>query len=64
MTDTPTRVVTAPEVRAAKKYLERRGFDTEEISPRRFAMAAKEGDVSFATTLQHLSDRAADDGDE
>jgi len=60
---TESRNVTAPEVRAAKKYLERRDLNTE-ISPRRFALAAKEGNTSFATTLRRIADRADEDGNE
>jgi|TARA_R110002020_G_C15994799_1_gene749668 hypothetical protein len=46
--------VAAAEIRAAKKYLERKGFRSSEISPRQFAQAAKELDKSFNETLQIL----------
>ena len=35
------RSVTAAEIRAAKKWLNRRDITTKEISPRKFARAAK-----------------------
>ena len=47
--------VAAAEIRAAKKYLERKGFETQELSPRKFAQAAKELDKSFNDTLQILA---------
>jgi hypothetical protein len=34
--------VAQAEIRAAKSFLERRGLKTDDISPRKFAMAAKE----------------------
>jgi hypothetical protein len=47
--------VAAAEVRAAKKFLERKGFKASEIPPRLFAMAAKELDKSFHETLSILA---------
>ena len=47
--------VAAAEIRAAKKFLDRRGFQTKEISPRKFAQAAKELDKSFNDTLNILA---------
>ncbi len=47
--------VAQAEIRAAKKFLERRGLTSEEISPRRFAMAAKELDKGFSDTLKVLA---------
>jgi hypothetical protein len=43
------------EIRAAKSFLERRGIKTNEVSPRKFAMAAKELDKGFQETLQVLA---------
>jgi len=42
------------EIRAAKSFLERRGLKTEDLSPRQFAMAAKELDKGFKETLDIL----------
>jgi hypothetical protein len=47
--------VAAAEIRAAKKFLERRGLKTKDISPRKFAQAAKELDESFNETLAILA---------
>ena len=47
--------VAAAELRAAKSFLKRRGFTTKDISPRKFAQAAKELDKSFIETLQILA---------
>ena len=47
--------VAQAKIRAAKKFLERRGLTPEEISPRRFAMAAKELDKGFSDTLKVLA---------
>ena len=41
--------------RAAKSFLDRRGIKTEEVSPKKFAMAAKELDKGFQETLQVLA---------
>ena len=43
--------VAAAEIRAAKKFLERRGLKTKDISPRKFAQAAKELDKSFSDEI-------------
>ena len=51
--------VDAAEIRAAKKFLERRGLETKDISPRKFAQAAKELDKSFSETLKILADEIA-----
>jgi len=45
------RKVVAAEIRAAKKFLSRRGITSKEISPRQFAMAAKELDKKFTEVL-------------
>jgi hypothetical protein len=47
--------VAQAEIRAAKKFLERRGLKPDEVSPRKFAMAAKELDKGFADTLKVLA---------
>ena len=47
--------VAAAEIRAAKKFLERRGLKSTDISPRKFAQAAKELDESFNETLAFLA---------
>lgn len=49
------RSVTAAEIRAAKKWLNRRDISTKEISPRRFAKAAKTLDKGFKETLMVLA---------
>ena len=51
--------VAAEEIRAAKKFLESRGLETKDISPRKFAQAAKELDKSFSETLKILADEIA-----
>jgi|TARA_R110002110_G_scaffold233578_3_gene449264 hypothetical protein len=50
------RSVTAAEIRAAKKWLNRRDITTKEISPRKFARAAKTLDKGFQQTLEVLAD--------
>jgi hypothetical protein len=47
--------VAQAEIRAAKSFLERRGLDSDDVSPRKFAMAAKELDKGFADTLKILA---------
>jgi|TARA_R110000765_G_scaffold329617_1_gene420434 hypothetical protein len=47
--------VAAAEIRAAKSFLERRGITTDEVSPKKFARAAKELDKGFQETLQVLA---------
>lgn len=49
------RSVTAAEIRAAKKWLNRRKITTKEISPRKFAKAAKKLDKSFQKTLEVIA---------
>lgn len=46
--------VAGPEIRAAAKFLERRKLP---ISPRRFAMAAKDLNTGFRSTLEFLGKR-------
>ena len=43
------------EIRAAKSFLERRGLKTEDLSPKKFATAAKELDKGFKETLEILA---------
>lgn len=43
--------VAAAEIRAAKKWLERRKISSRELSPRQFARAAKILDKGFKETL-------------
>ena len=47
--------VAAAEIRAAKRFLDRRGITTNEVSPKKFAMAAKELDKGFQDTLKILA---------
>ena len=47
--------VAQAEIRAAKSFLERRGLDSDDISPKKFAKAAKELDKGFQETLQILA---------
>jgi hypothetical protein len=49
------RKVAAAEIRAAKKWLNRRKITTEEISPRQFAKVAKELNKGFNETLKVLA---------
>ncbi len=43
------------EIRAAKKFLENKGIKSNEVSPRKFAKAAKELEKGFLETLQILA---------
>tara|TARA_R110000824_G_scaffold179122_5_gene359213 strand:+ start:3100 stop:3285 length:186 start_codon:yes stop_codon:yes gene_type:complete len=47
--------VAAAEIRAAKKWLERRDIKSAELSPRKFAKAAKALDKSFKETLRIIA---------
>ena len=47
--------VAQAEIRAAKSFLERRGLKSDDISPRKFAIAAKELDKGFSDTLKVLA---------
>tara|TARA_R110000803_G_scaffold13748_1_gene38456 strand:+ start:515 stop:700 length:186 start_codon:yes stop_codon:yes gene_type:complete len=47
--------VAAAEIRAAKKWLERRDIKSNELSPRQFAKAAKALDKSFKETLRVIA---------
>ena len=43
------------EIRAAKKFLESKGLESDEVSPRKFATAAKKLDKGFQETLEILA---------
>lgn len=47
--------VAAAEIRAAKQWLERRKITPEELSPRKFATAAKKLNKGFKETLAILA---------
>ena len=47
--------VAQAEIRAAKNFLEKKGFKSDEISPRKFAKTAKQLDKGFKETLQILA---------
>ena len=47
--------VAAAEIRAAKQWLNRRDISSKEISPRKFAKAAKLLDKGFKETLRILA---------
>jgi hypothetical protein len=49
------RKVAAAEIRAAKKWLERRDISAKELSPKKFAMAAKQLDKGFLETLKVIA---------
>jgi hypothetical protein len=55
MAKAAVKKVAQAEIRAAKSFLERRGLKSDEISPRKFAMAAKELDKGFSDTLKILA---------
>jgi len=52
---TAIKKVAQAEIRAAKSFLERRNIDSDEVSPKKFAKAAKELDKSFSETLKILA---------
>ena len=47
--------VAQAEIRAAKSFLKRRNIDTDEVSPKKFAQAAKKLDKSFNDVLKILA---------
>ena len=47
--------VAQAEIIAAKKFLQRRGRKSDDVSPRKFAMAAQELDKGFADTRKILA---------
>ena len=49
--------VANPEKTAAKKFLERRKIESDEVSPKKFAKLAKNLDKSFSETLKILARR-------
>ena len=55
MTRAAIKKVAQAEIRAAKSFLEKRGIKSEEVSPRKFAKAAKELDKGFQDTLKILA---------
>lgn len=46
---------TPREVRAARAFLHKRGVKASQVSPRKFANAAKEQDVGFAELLAFIA---------
>ena len=55
MSKAAIKKVAQAEIRAAKSFLEKRGIKSEEVSPRKFAKAAKELDKGFQDTLKILA---------
>jgi hypothetical protein len=55
MASAAIKKVAAAEVRAAKSFLKKRGIDSDDISPRKFARAAKALDKGFQETLNILA---------
>ena len=55
MASAKVKKVANAEIIAAKKFLEKKGFTTDEISPKKFATAAKKLDKGFKETLQILA---------
>ena len=55
MARTRANKVANAEIRAAKTFLNKKGLTTEEVSPKKFAQAAKKLDKSFKETLQILA---------
>ena len=47
--------VAQAEIRAAKSFLKRRNIDADEVSPKKFAQAAKKLDKSFNDVLKILA---------
>jgi len=47
--------LSAPEIRAATKWLAKRKISPKEISPRKFAKAAKKLNKTFRETLQIIA---------
>ena len=47
--------VAQAEIRAAKRFLEKRGINSNEISPKKFAQLAKKLDKGFQEVLQILA---------
>ena len=55
MAKAAVKKVAQAEIKAAKSFLERRGLKSDDISPRKFAIAAKELDKGFADTSKLLT---------
>ena len=55
MASAKVKKVANAEIRAAKTFLNKKGLSTEEVSPKKFAQAAKKLDKSFKETLQILA---------
>jgi TRAP-type C4-dicarboxylate transport system substrate-binding protein len=55
MARSKVKKVANAEIRAAKSFLNKKGLSTEEISPKKFAQAAKKLDKSFKETLEILA---------
>ena len=52
---TRVKKVANAEIRAAKKFLEKRKIESDEISPKKFATLSKTLDKSFKETLRILA---------
>ena len=55
MSKVKVKTVAQAEIRAAKTFLNKKGLSTEELSPKKFATAAKKLDKGFQETLQILA---------
>lgn len=55
MARSKVKKVANAEIRAAKNFLNKKGLSTEEVSPKKFAQAAKKLDKSFKETLEILA---------
>ena len=55
MARSKVKKVANAEIRAAKSFLNKKGLSTEEVSPKKFAQAAKKLDKSFKETLEILA---------
>ena len=55
MARSKVKKVANAEIRAAKTFLNKKGLSTEEVSPKKFAQAAKKLDKSFKETLEILA---------
>ena len=55
MASAKVKKVANAEIRAAKTFLNKKGLTTEDISPKKFATAAKKLDKGFNETLQILA---------
>jgi len=55
MARSKVKKVANAEIRAAKKFLENKGLTSDEISPKKFATAAKKLDKGFQDTLKILA---------